>query len=54
VIANDLREILWPRLASRTYYHPIIDQVFTFAEAAKAHARIERGEHVGKIVLIPG
>jgi NADPH:quinone reductase len=54
VIAEDLRRQLWPRLSSRTHFRPLIDQVFTFVEAFKAHERMERGEHVGKIVLVPG
>src|ERR1700722_2250858 len=54
VIAEDLRRQVWPRLSSRTHFRPLIDRVFTFAEAAKAHERMERGEHVGKIVLVPG
>jgi NADPH2:quinone reductase len=54
VIAEDLHRQVWPRLSSRTHFRPLIDRVFTFAEAAKAHERMERGEHVGKIVLIPG
>ncbi|MBD0348822.1 MAG: zinc-binding dehydrogenase [Thermoleophilia bacterium] len=34
---------------------PIVDSVFPLAEAGAAHARMERGEHFGKIVLaIPG
>jgi NADPH:quinone reductase-like Zn-dependent oxidoreductase len=34
---------------------PIVDEVFPLAEAAAAHARMESGEHLGKIVLrIPG
>ena len=34
---------------------PIVDEVFPLEEAAAAHERMERGEHVGKIVLrIPG
>ena len=28
-----------------------MDQTFPLAEAAAAHARMESGEHVGKIVL---
>jgi len=54
VIAKDLRQQVWPRLASRTHFRPLIDRVFTFAEAPQAHERMEKGEHVGKIVLIPG
>lgn len=30
---------------------PIMDRVFPLAEAAAAHARMEAGEHIGKIVL---
>jgi NADPH2:quinone reductase len=54
VIAADLRQQVWPRLASRTHFRPLIDRVFTFAEAPQAHERMEKGEHVGKIVLVPG
>jgi putative PIG3 family NAD(P)H quinone oxidoreductase len=53
VIAADLRQQVWPRLASRTHFRPLLDRVFTFAEAPLAHQRMERGEHVGKIVLVP-
>ena len=53
VIAEDLLRQVWPRLSSRTNFRPIIDRVFKFAEAPQAHERMERGEHVGKIVLVP-
>jgi NADPH:quinone reductase len=52
-IAHDLKQQVWPRLAKRAAFRPIVDAVFTFAEAAKAHERLERGEHVGKIILVP-
>jgi NADPH:quinone reductase-like Zn-dependent oxidoreductase len=29
----------------------MIDQVYPFTDAAKAHARMEAGDHIGKIVL---
>jgi NADPH:quinone reductase-like Zn-dependent oxidoreductase len=32
---------------------PVMDRSFPLAEAAAAHARMEAGEHVGKIVLLP-
>jgi NADPH2:quinone reductase len=33
---------------------PVIDSSFRLDEAAKAHARMESGEHMGKIVLEVG
>jgi NADPH2:quinone reductase len=53
LIADNLRHQVWPHLARRTFFRPLIDRVFTFAEAAKAHERMERGENIGKIVLVP-
>lgn len=49
-IAQQLREHVWPVLAAGRCL-PIIDQVFDYTEADKAHARMEGGEHIGKIVL---
>ena len=31
---------------------PVIDRTFPLAEAAQAHALLESGEHVGKVVLL--
>jgi len=39
------------RLVSAGRLRPVVDHVFPLAEAAKAHRRMEEGEHVGKIVL---
>jgi len=50
VIADALREKVWPLLAEGRC-KPVIDSVFPLAEAARAHARMESSEHVGKIVL---
>jgi NADPH:quinone reductase-like Zn-dependent oxidoreductase len=33
---------------------PVIDSVFSLEQVANAHARMESGEHVGKIVLQVG
>ncbi len=30
---------------------PIIDKVYAYTDAAQAHARMEGGDHIGKIVL---
>ena len=31
---------------------PVMDEAFPLADAAKAHAHMEAGDHIGKIVLI--
>lgn len=52
-IAAALRRTLWPLLDARDPIVPVIDSVFTFSDAAKAHERLESSEHIGKIVLVP-
>ena len=49
-IARALREKVWPLLASRRIA-PVIYQQLPADQAAQAHALMESGEHVGKIVL---
>ncbi|MGZ0718770.1 NAD(P)H-quinone oxidoreductase [Pseudomonas palleroniana] len=49
-IADQLREHVWPVLSAGRCV-PMIDQVFDYTEAAQAHARMEGGDHIGKIVL---
>jgi len=49
-IADALRAKVWPHLEAGRC-RPVIDSVFPLTEAAKAHARLESGAHVGKIVL---
>jgi NADPH2:quinone reductase len=49
-IARALLEHVWPKLQAGAF-RPVIHATFPLAEAAKAHAELERGEHVGKIVL---
>lgn len=49
-IADQLREHVWPVLSAGRCV-PMIDQVFDYTEADKAHARMEGGDHIGKIVL---
>jgi NADPH:quinone reductase len=49
-IAAQLREHVWPALSAGRCL-PMIDQVFEYTDADKAHARMEGGEHIGKIVL---
>lgn len=49
-IAFALREHVWP-LFERGEIRPRIDTVFPLEAAAKAHALMESGSHIGKIVL---
>ena len=49
-IARKLEENIWPLLASGKI-KPVINAVFPIKEAAKAHALMESGDHIGKIVL---
>jgi putative PIG3 family NAD(P)H quinone oxidoreductase len=49
-IAEQLLEHVWPVLAAGRCL-PIIDKVYALNEAAQAHAYMESGDHIGKIVL---
>jgi NADPH2:quinone reductase len=49
-IALKLREIVWP-LIEAGKIRPVIHQVFPAAEASQAHALLEPGTHIGKLVL---
>ncbi|KTE25848.1 NAD(P)H-quinone oxidoreductase [Sphingopyxis sp. H071] len=50
LLADEIHRTLWPRL-SEGGWKPAMDQSFPLAEAAAAHARMQAGAHVGKIVL---
>ncbi|MFP3943369.1 MAG: NAD(P)H-quinone oxidoreductase [Alphaproteobacteria bacterium] len=49
-IAGALRREVWPLLEAGRV-GPVMDSRFPLAEAAAAHARMESGAHIGKIVL---
>jgi NADPH:quinone reductase len=50
VIARELEAKVWPLLL-RGLCKPLIYKTYPLAEAAQAHALMESGEHIGKIVL---
>ena len=50
LVADELHRTVWPHVEAGRL-RPVIDQVYPLSEAAAAHARMEAGEHVGKIVL---
>ena len=49
-LANEILEHAWPLVADGAI-RPVMDQTFPLAQAAAAHARMEAGDHIGKIVL---
>lgn len=53
LVADELARTVWPHVADGRL-KPVIDKVFPLAQAAEAHARMESGGHVGKIVLEVG
>ncbi len=50
MVADEIGRTVWPYVASGRL-KPIIDSTFPLEGAAAAHARMEAGDHVGKIVL---
>jgi NADPH2:quinone reductase len=49
-MARAIEDKVWPLIAAGRV-KPVIDSTFPLAEAARAHARMESGAHIGKIVL---
>ena len=52
-IAEELRAHVWPMIAAGKL-RPVMDAEFALEEAAAAHAHMEAGDHIGKIVLRVG
>jgi NADPH2:quinone reductase len=52
-IADRLRAQIWPLLPEKRFIKPLVDSIYPLSDAAKAHERLEGGEHIGKIVLTP-
>jgi len=50
LLAQEIRNLAWP-LVTGGIIRPVMDQTFPLSEAAAAHARMEAGSHIGKIVL---
>jgi NADPH:quinone reductase len=51
-IAQRLLRDIWPMLPAKDPIRPVIDSTFPLADAALGHRRMEKGEHIGKIVLV--
>ncbi|WP_448659776.1 NAD(P)H-quinone oxidoreductase [Sphingomonas sp. CJ99] len=50
LVCDELFRIVWP-LVREGRLKPLVDTTFPLEQAAAAHARMEAGNHVGKIVL---
>jgi NADPH:quinone reductase-like Zn-dependent oxidoreductase len=52
-LTAEIAQEVWPLVAEGAL-RPAMDRIFPLDRAAEAHARMEAGEHVGKIVLAVG
>lgn len=50
-LAAEIERVVWPWIAQGKL-RAIVDRTFPLAEAAAAHAHVESGTHVGKVVLV--
>lgn len=50
LLADEIARNAWP-FVEEGRLRPVMDRVFPLREAAAAHAHMEKGDHVGKIVL---
>jgi NADPH:quinone reductase-like Zn-dependent oxidoreductase len=50
MVCDEIAKTVWPYVTGGKL-KPHVDSVFPLSRAAEAHARMEAGEHVGKIVL---
>ena len=50
MVADEIAKAVWPYVEGGRL-RPVIDSIFALSDAAQAHARMEEGGHIGKIVL---
>jgi len=50
MVAGEIAHTVWPYVEGGRL-KPVIDSTFPLSQAAEAHARMESGKHIGKIVL---
>ncbi len=51
MVADELKRMVWPAVEAGDL-KPVVHATFPLVEAAAAHALMESGDHVGKIVLV--
>jgi NADPH:quinone reductase len=51
LVADEIERHVWPFVEDGKL-KPVIDKTYPLNEAAAAHARMEAGDHIGKIVLV--
>ncbi|WP_459789011.1 NAD(P)H-quinone oxidoreductase [Alteriqipengyuania sp. 357] len=49
-LCEEIEREAWPLVEDGTI-RPVMDKIFPLGDAAQAHARMENGDHIGKIVL---
>ena len=52
-LSAEVERVVWPWIAAGKI-KPTIDRTFPLEEAAAAHAHLEAGGHVGKVILLAG
>ena len=53
MVRDEIAQTVWPYVEGNRL-KPVMDQSFPLEQAAEAHARMEAGDHIGKIVLTVG
>ncbi len=51
LLADELQRYVWPDVEAGKL-KPVMDESFPLVDAARAHAHMEAGDHIGKIVLM--
>ncbi|WP_244149093.1 zinc-binding dehydrogenase [Rodentibacter mrazii] len=51
VIAQSLLDNVWEKLSNNEIAKPILHRCYDFREVEQAHREIDKGTHIGKILL---